>query len=150
MIASRPVLIAAGLAAVVLGLYVWRRGGIGNAAAGAGSAAVDAADGFVSGVVTGLGERVGIPRTSETECDRALRAGDTWRASFACPAGTFIAAQWRRATEPAVDGSILDPRDARARRPADSATGAGANVYGPPPPWDGAVIDGSQTWWVAP
>lgn len=30
------------------------------------------------------------PRTNETECDRALREGRTWDASFACPAARFI------------------------------------------------------------
>lgn len=42
------------------------------------------------GVVLGLGDSLGIPRTSESECDKAIREGRTWDASFACPAGRFV------------------------------------------------------------
>jgi hypothetical protein len=41
-------------------------------------------------VVQKVGEAVGVPRTNESECDRALREGRTWDASFACPAGRFL------------------------------------------------------------
>lgn len=41
-------------------------------------------------VVQTVGDAVGVPRTNETECERALREGRTWDASFACPAGKFI------------------------------------------------------------
>lgn len=37
-----------------------------------------------------VGSWVGIPDTNETECERAIREGRTWDASFACPAGTFL------------------------------------------------------------
>ena len=43
-----------------------------------------------AGIVLGIGDSVGIPRTNETECQRALREGRTWDASFSCPAATFI------------------------------------------------------------
>ncbi|WP_373987003.1 hypothetical protein [Duganella sp. BuS-21] len=43
-----------------------------------------------AGAVVGVGDILGIPRTDETECEKALREGRTWDASFACPAGTFI------------------------------------------------------------
>lgn len=43
-----------------------------------------------AGVVLGIGDAVGIPRTDMTECQRALAEGRRWDASFACPAGTFI------------------------------------------------------------
>lgn len=43
-----------------------------------------------SGVVLGIGDAVGIPRTDMNECQRALAEGRKWDASFACPAGTFI------------------------------------------------------------
>jgi hypothetical protein len=39
-----------------------------------------------------VGETFGVPRTNETECQKALREGRTWDASFACPAGTFLSA----------------------------------------------------------
>lgn len=82
----KPVhLIAGGAVLAALAYVVWR-GGIKGAAAGAASAAVDAA----SGVVIGLGQSVGIPATDMTQCERDLAAGNTWDASFSCPAGTFI------------------------------------------------------------
>jgi hypothetical protein len=40
--------------------------------------------------VLDAGDILGIPRTNETECEKALREGRTLDASFACPAGTFI------------------------------------------------------------
>jgi hypothetical protein len=55
---------------------------------------VEAAPQFVAdtaaSAVIGTGAVFGIPRTDETECQKALREGRTWDASFACPAGTFI------------------------------------------------------------
>lgn len=47
-----------------------------------------------AGVAIGIGDVIGIPRTDETECARAIREGRTWDASFACPAGTFIGSVW--------------------------------------------------------
>ncbi len=55
-----------------------------------GSAVVDGA----AGVVVGAGKAVGIPATNETECEKALREGRTWDASFACPAGKFLGSLW--------------------------------------------------------
>ena len=46
-------------------------------------------DAFAWPVVT-AGDALGVPRTNETECERAKREGRTWDASFACPAGDFI------------------------------------------------------------
>ena len=82
---------AAGL--LVAALYVKARGaaGVGYEI---GSAAVDLTDGVVSGVVYGVGDAVGVPRTNETECERAKREGRTWDASFACPAGDFLGYLW--------------------------------------------------------
>jgi hypothetical protein len=42
------------------------------------------------GAVIGVGDVLGIPRTNETECQKALREGRTWDASFVCPAGDFL------------------------------------------------------------
>lgn len=63
--------------AVVVGvgavaLYVWKKGGIANAATSAGGAAVDAAEGVAVGVVGGIGERVGLPTPDETTTDPAV------------------------------------------------------------------------------
>lgn len=48
------------------------------------------AQGAATEAVLSVGDAVGIPRTDETECQKALREGRTWDASFACDAGTFI------------------------------------------------------------
>ena len=55
-----------------------------------GQGAVDLADGVISGTVTGIGEAVGVPKTNQTECEKAKAEGRTWDASFACPAGDFL------------------------------------------------------------
>lgn len=61
--------------------------GVGQAVAGA---AVDAATGVVSGTVKAIGGAVGVPETSKTQCQRDIENGDTWGASFSCPAGDFM------------------------------------------------------------
>lgn len=43
-----------------------------------------------SGVVVGIGELAGIPRTDETQCEKDRREGNTWAASFSCPAKTWL------------------------------------------------------------
>lgn len=79
------VAVVAALALGWLGKKVAEEGVMG-AAEWLGKAAGDAP----AGVVLGIGDSLGIPRTNETECDRALREGRTWDASFACPAARFI------------------------------------------------------------
>ncbi|MCV2361658.1 hypothetical protein LNV08_22055 [Paucibacter sp. TC2R-5] len=63
-------------AAGAAGLYIWQRGGIAQAAAGAGAAmggaVVDAAGGAVTGVVTGASQAVGIPTPAQTTTDAAV------------------------------------------------------------------------------
>jgi hypothetical protein len=76
---------AGAIALLVVGVYIAKKGVAGAAAAATG-AAVDAA----SGVVLGIGDAIGVPRTDESECDKAIREGRTWDASFACPAGKWI------------------------------------------------------------
>ena len=61
-----------------------------NTGAGLGLAAVDMADGVLSGAVVGIGEKIGVPATDADKCDAAIAAGDTWAASFACPAVKFV------------------------------------------------------------
>lgn len=77
-----------GVASLALILYV-KKNGLPTAAgvgAAAGAAVVDGA----SGVVLGVGDAVGVPRTDMTECERAKAEGRTWDASFACPAKDFL------------------------------------------------------------
>lgn len=64
-----------------------------------GGAAVDMADGVISGVVVGIGEQVGIPQTDAERGRAELAAGDYWNASFHLPAGEFIAGTWRKIWE---------------------------------------------------
>lgn len=89
--------------------YVARRG-VGGAAAAATEALVDAG----TGAVIGIGKSIGIPETNRDACAQAIYEGRTWDASFACPAGTFIKSLFTGA--PPVDQTILDPRDAMAKR----------------------------------
>lgn len=55
-----------------------------------GAGAVDLVDGIVSGGVVEIGQKVGIPATNQTECEKAKAEGRTWDASFACPATDFV------------------------------------------------------------
>lgn len=45
---------------------------------------------YAGGQVIDIGGMIGIPATNETECQKALREGRTWDASFACDAGTWL------------------------------------------------------------
>lgn len=84
-------LIVGGIGAAVLAVLWLSRNGNGQAVGQTvGEAAVSTIVGAGTGVVLGVGEAVGIPRTNMTECERAIAEGRTWDASFACPAGTFI------------------------------------------------------------
>jgi len=91
-------ILGAGVALLGVAYYVWRKGGVQGAAEAAAGAVVDAAAGATAGVVYGVSDRIGIPRTNQTECERAIAEGRTWDASFACPAGTFLGSVWDRAT----------------------------------------------------
>lgn len=88
MVANRYVVVGvvAGLAVLLL-LVKKNPAGVGAAV---GEAAVDLAGGAVAGAAEGIGDWFGVPRTNETECEKAMREGRYWDASFACPAGTFI------------------------------------------------------------
>lgn len=100
--ANKLMLVGAAVAALALLVIVKKKGGVGNAAADAGrsmaATAVDAVAGFgyglVDGAVTetafGIGDKLGVPRTNLTECEKAIAEGRTWDASFACPASDFL------------------------------------------------------------
>lgn len=136
----------AGAAVAGFALFAWRKGGIGNAAQAIGEGAVSAAGGLFTGAVTGIGEGVGVPRTDESACAVALREGRWWDASFACPAGTFVKGAWSAATEPTVDGEILDAMDARAR----AGTGAGTPTPTQPQSELDRLIEEGLIAWPAP
>lgn len=86
----------------LVGLVIWSRvrpgagGGIvQEVAATVTEAAAGAVGSVASGAVLGVGDAVGLPRTDQTECQKALAEGRMWDASFACPAKDFLAATWR-------------------------------------------------------
>lgn len=84
---AETVLILAGVGAAAVAVW-WLANPQRMQDAAAGSVALAGAVG--SGVVLGVGDAVGIPRTDQTECDKAIAEGRRWDASFACPASTFI------------------------------------------------------------
>lgn len=78
-------------AIAVIGALLWvNKNGAANTGAAVGTAAVNMVDGVLSGTVNTIGETVGIPATSQTECEKAMAEGRTWDASFSCPAGTWL------------------------------------------------------------
>lgn len=90
---TRAVYLIAGGAVAAALAYTMARG-VKETGAQIGGAVVDMADGVVSGVVIGIGEKVGIPPTNTTKCEADMAAGRTWAASFSCPAGTFLKYLW--------------------------------------------------------
>lgn len=79
--------VAVALAAVLL---LVKKNGVEGVGFAVGEAAADAVGGVVAGAAQGVGDWVGLPRTNETECEKAMREGRYWDASFVCPAGDFI------------------------------------------------------------
>lgn len=75
----------AALAAAGMLLFFYVKGNALEVGAGVGAAAVD----LGAGVVVGIGDSMGLPRTDKSECEQAMAEGRTWDASFACPAATF-------------------------------------------------------------
>lgn len=85
-------------------LWVWIAGAAGVALylskKGVQGVVADVTAGAINGaggVVIGALEPFGIPRTSETKCQKAMREGNNWDASFYCDAATFLAWQKRGA-----------------------------------------------------
>ena len=62
----------------------------GDIGADIGGAVVDGVSGVGAGVVTSIGEAVGIPATDADKCRAAMAAGEVWDASFYCPAPVFL------------------------------------------------------------
>lgn len=87
---NNTALIVGGIAAAVALYAITRKGAAQATGEALASTAVDTVVGAGTGVVLGVGDAVGIPRTNMTECERAKAEGRTWDASFACPAGSFL------------------------------------------------------------
>jgi len=86
--------IVAGAAVGVALLWAMSRGATQTGQA-VGGAAVDMVNGVLGGVAMGAGQIVGIPPTNRTQCQIDQANGNTWRASFSCPAGEFLSYLWR-------------------------------------------------------
>lgn len=97
---TKYIIAGAAVAAVLLALWVKKKGGLGVVAAdageGAGNAVVQFGGGVVAGVALGIGDAIGIPRTDLTECERAKAEGRDWDASKYCPASDFISYKWSK------------------------------------------------------
>ncbi len=81
--------------AVLIGVYLLSRNA-GAVAQGVASTAVESAGGLVTGAVIGAGSVVGVPQTDAQKCADAKAAGNSWDASFYCPASEFIAWEWNK------------------------------------------------------
>lgn len=89
MAPQTKLIIGAGIGLIAALAWMARNGATGAGQA-AGAAVVNLADGVLTGAVVGTGSLVGIPATSQTQCQKDQAAGDTWSASFSCPAKEFI------------------------------------------------------------
>ncbi|ABE49088.1 hypothetical protein [Methylobacillus flagellatus] len=86
------------LGAAGVALYIIKKGSVAAAAqdavAGAISGVGSLAGSVGGGVVVGVGDLLGVPRTNESKCEMAKRLGNSWDASRYCDAGDFIAWQF--------------------------------------------------------
>lgn len=112
---SDMVMIGGGLLALGIGLYIWKKGGVGAAASSAAAAAVGVVGSAASGAVLGVGDAVGVPRTNQTECEKAIAEGRVWDASFACPASDWLSMRVGGSTGNTNNGATgsggVDPMD---------------------------------------
>lgn len=90
---NKTLLIAAAAAAGIALLYLSQKG-----AFGAGQAIGETIGNGAAGVVVGIGETIGIPATDVDRCRQAMTEGNTWDASFYCPATTFL--EWAATGRP--------------------------------------------------
>lgn len=90
-LSTDTMIVAGGIGVAALAL-VWlsRKGNAQAVGNSVGEAAVSTIVGAGTGVVLGVGDAVGVPRTNMTECERAKAEGRTWDASFACGAGDWL------------------------------------------------------------
>ena len=80
-------------AAAGVALYIIKKGSLKAAAADAVAAVVgtagNVATGAASGVVLGIGDVAGVPRTDLAKCKACIQAGDNYGASKYCSLGVF-------------------------------------------------------------
>lgn len=111
------------LGAIVAAAAVWLlAGGAKTVARAAGSLPGEVA----GGVVEGLGDSLGVPRTSESACDAAIREGRMLDASFACPASRFIGSLFSSRVTPAP---VPNPTQAPVDTSGVDVTGAAGSWF---------------------
>jgi len=95
----RPEVLLIAAVAVAAGLLIVGRNA-GAVGSNLGAAAVDMADGLISGGVFAVGDKLGLPDTRNgsvlSQGQAELAAGDYWNASFHLPAGEFITGSWKQ------------------------------------------------------
>lgn len=64
--------------------------GAGKTVGGALKGTGTAVGSVIEGAVVGIGNVAGIMETNKAQCEKDKAAGNTWAASFSCPAGDFI------------------------------------------------------------
>lgn len=107
-------LVALGAGAVLF--YVWKKGGVSQAASAAGSAVVSAGVGAATGVVGGLGEVAGLPLPSDTTTDpRVARWLIDREGYFTASQWVGLPALWAAASLPAGSGTAPPAGSAIAR-----------------------------------
>lgn len=145
-------LMLVGIAAVIF--YIWRSGGIANAAGSAAQAigetvantAANVVTGGVTGVVTGVSNATGLPTPAQTTTDKYVAryimdhpAGGQMAASAWSSAAAYVGAQFLpqysgHAPQPGTAIYAQFPPDAAATTPPpvnDSASGSGLFDLGP-------------------
>ncbi len=90
---EKLILFAVGIGAFLLAPKIAGKVAYGTASAVAETAGNVIIDG-ATGAVVGIGKAVGVPETSLTKCQQDIANGDMWRASFDCPATTYLKALW--------------------------------------------------------
>lgn len=121
-----PVVALALVAAVGVAFYVWKKGGVAQAASGAGAAIVNAAGGAASGAVGAIGSSVGLPTPDETTTDPAVARWLIDRAGyFEASKWAGAPALWNAAFLPAGSGKAPAPGTALAKAfpPVQMTTG---------------------------
>jgi hypothetical protein len=99
---QRTALMLLGAAAGAALWFAWRKAQavtVTDTAAAAGKAVGDAA----GGVVLGIGDSIGIPRTDAQLCELAKHQGDGYAASKYCTAGDFL--EWTLQGQPSGGAS---------------------------------------------
>lgn len=125
-------MIVAAAAVGLAGFAAWRlySRGISGSAADIGGAAVQAVDGLVGGVVTGVGDLLGIPRTNKTAGQAAWDGGNYYEASKLLPAGDFLGNVWDALTGPEKPAATVDPKLELAKQNAALYGGTVDGWYG--------------------